>query len=127
MSGYTEPASAAAGIGNGDPMDFILDTKQNGATSDVEKVRLSFPLARDFGTFSKPPQSKSVIRFGMDLAMEDGHSFPHIAAASTTTSSGTTTTPPADPPAVELHTLNLGTTYPLSYYQHVLQMHLFQA
>lgn len=119
VSGYTEPAVAATGIGNGDPMDFLLDTKQNGATSDVEKVRLSFPLARDFGTFSKPPQSKSVIRFGMDLAIEDDHSFPNLATTTSGTGSGTGTGTTTT--AVELHTLNLGTNYPLSYYQHVLQ------
>ena len=113
VSGYAEPASSAAGIGDGDPIEFELDSVQSGVISDVEQVRLSFPLARDMGTFAKPV-TEGVVGFGIDRHAE----FGVLLADSFTAKSGTapTTTDPVD-----IHLSAQNTPYPLSYYQHVCQ------
>ena len=51
---------------DGDPMEFELYQTQSPQISDVSKVRLSFPLARDFGTFANPINGNWKVQLGAD-------------------------------------------------------------
>ena len=118
VSGYTEPASSSSGIGAGDPIEFELDTIQSGLISGIEKVRLSFPLARDIGTLSKPV-SDGITGFGMDKHSKDGLLSTDGSYTSITSSSSSGGGSGGTATAVSNATQMSG--YPLSYYQHVLQ------
>lgn len=51
---------------DGDPMEFELSQTQSPQISDVSRVRLSFPLARDFGTFANPVNGNWKVQLGAD-------------------------------------------------------------
>lgn len=115
VDGYDEPASSASGIGDGDPIEFELDSFQAGLVSGIEKVRLSFPLARDMGTFSKPVK-EGIVGFGMDM-----HAKDNMLGTGPYTEITPSTSPAASTSAADIHMSKQFSGYPLSYYQHVLQ------
>jgi len=51
---------------DGDPMEFELSQTQSPQISDVSKVRLQFPIARDFGTFANPINGNWKVQLGAD-------------------------------------------------------------
>jgi len=51
---------------DGDPMEFELSQTQSPQISDVSRVRLQFPIARDFGTFANPINGNWKVQLGAD-------------------------------------------------------------
>jgi hypothetical protein len=58
---------------DGDPLEIELSQTQSPQISDVSKVRLQFPLARDFGTFANPSNGNWKVKLGADGTNETSY------------------------------------------------------